>query len=59
MHEFHAWIGLAESTVEDDDVNLSLAVEELKDMVDESKWHDAIFEVRNLNGRNFGSASLR
>ncbi len=56
MHEFHAWIGLAQSTVEDDDELLHEAVSEVKDLVFRSTWHDAVFEVRNLNGQYFLTA---
>jgi hypothetical protein len=57
MHEFHAWIGLAESTVEDDDSALRSAVNEIERLVAEPVWPAARFEVLNLNGRYFFSAS--
>lgn len=53
MHEFHAWIGLAESTEESDIGGLAEAVSELEELAADSKWHDAVFEVRNLNGQYF------
>ena len=53
MHEFHAWIGLAESAEESDLGGLAEAVGELEDLAADSKWHDAVFEVRNLNGQYF------
>jgi len=56
MHEFHAWIGLAESTEESDRGGLQEAVGELKELAADSKWHDAVFEVRNLNGQYFVTA---
>jgi hypothetical protein len=57
MHEFHAWIGLAQSTLEDDEGLLGAAVNEIKDLVSHSVWHDAVFEVRNLNGQYFLTAT--
>lgn len=56
MHEFHAWIGLAESTEESDLGGLAEAVGELEELAADSKWHDADFEVRNLNGQYFVTA---
>jgi hypothetical protein len=53
MHEFHAWIGLSESTEESDLGGLQQAVGELQEVAADSKWHDAIFEVKNLNGQYF------
>jgi hypothetical protein len=53
MHEFHAWIGLAESAAESDLGGLAEAVGELEELAADSKWHDAVFEVRNLNGQYF------
>lgn len=57
MHEFHAWIGLAESTFEDDDVKFAAAVERLEAIVAQESWHDARFEVFNLNGFYFLTAT--
>jgi hypothetical protein len=57
MHEFHAWIGLAESTEEDDRDKLLAAITELQELVDESQWHDAVFDLRSLNGRYFLTAT--
>ena len=56
MHEFHAWIGLAESAEESDLGGLAEAVGELEELAADSKWHDAVFEVRNLNGQYFVTA---
>lgn len=56
MHEFHAWIGLSESTEESDLGGLPDAVDELQELAADSKWHDAVFEVRNLNGQYFLTA---
>lgn len=56
MHEFHAWIGLSESTEESDIGGLSQAIDELQKMVDVSEWHDAVFELKNLNGQHFLTA---
>lgn len=56
MHEFHAWIGLSESTEESDLGGLQNAVGELQQLAADSKWHDAFFEVRNLNGQYFVTA---
>ena len=56
MHEFHAWIGLSESTEESDLGGLQDVVSELQELTGDSKWHDAVFEVRNLNGQYFLTA---
>lgn len=56
MHEFHAWIGLAESTNESDLGGLQDAVGGLRELAAGSRWHDAAFEVRNLNGQYFVTA---
>jgi len=56
MHEFHAWIGLSESTDESDLGGLQDAVRELQELAADSEWHDAVFEVRNLNGQYFVTA---
>jgi hypothetical protein len=53
MHEFHAWIGLAESAQEADLGGLEQAVDELQQLTADSNWHDAVFELRNLNGQHF------
>lgn len=53
MHEFHAWIGLSESTEENDLGGLQDAVGELRELAADSRWHDAVFEVRSLNGQFF------
>jgi hypothetical protein len=57
MHEFHAWIGLAESPDEIDQGQLKEKVVELRDLVADSSWHDAVFEVKGLNGGYFFSAT--
>lgn len=57
MHEFHAWIGLAQSTYEDDDHLLEVAIGEVRELVSRSRWHDAAFEVVNLNGQHFFTAT--
>jgi len=56
MHEFHAWIGLSESPREADLGGLRDAVRELRELAAGSRWHDAVFEVRNLNGQYFVTA---
>ena len=56
MHEFHAWIGLAESTEESDLGKLHEVVSELQEIVDDSNWHDASFKLQNLNGQFFLTA---
>ena len=56
MHEFHAWVGLSESTEESDLGGLQSAVVELQELTAESQWHDAVFEVKNLNGQYFFTA---
>lgn len=57
MHEFHAWVGLAESTSDDDGEKLVAAVSNLEQVVREKSWHDARFDLRNLNGRWFLTAT--
>lgn len=56
MHEFHAWIGLSESTEESDCGNLEQVVKDLQELAADSDWHDAAFELRNLNGQYFFTA---
>ena len=53
MHEFHAWIGLAESAEEVDAGQLQEKVAELQELVADSNWHDAVFELRALNEQYF------
>ena len=53
----HAWIGLSESDEESDLGQLEGKVAELQELVADSRWHDAVFEVRNLNGGHFFSAT--
>lgn len=57
MHEFHAWFGLAQSPDEDDEAALSRAIDELGRLVESPQWHDAVFELRQLNGRYFLTAT--
>lgn len=57
MHEFHAWIGLAQSPGEDDEDLLRTGIDELRKLIAESTWHDAVFEVRSLNGGHFFTAT--
>ena len=56
MHEFHAWIGLDESTEESGTGHLTEVIEELQALAAESKWHDATFDVKSLNGQYFFAA---
>jgi len=56
MHEFHAWIGLDESTEESGTGHLTEVIEELQALAAESKWHDATFDVKILNGQYFFAA---
>ncbi|MBO0805595.1 MAG: hypothetical protein J2P25_21275 [Nocardiopsaceae bacterium] len=56
MHEFHAWIRLSESTEESDLGNLRVVVNDLRALAEESKWHDASFEIKSLNGQHFFTA---
>lgn len=54
VHEFHAWVGLDESlTGEDDPVDLDATIAEMQELVEDFKWHDATFDVINLNGQHF------
>jgi hypothetical protein len=57
MHEFHAWIGLAQSPAEGDDELFAQAVDEIEDLVSRSKWHDTSFQLQNLNGQYFLTAT--
>ncbi len=57
MHEFHAWVGLSESTEESDLGGLQAIVDELQELVADSQWHDAVFELQNLNGQYFLTAT--
>jgi hypothetical protein len=50
MHEFHAWVGLAQSTDEDDDVEVAEAVRDLQARLDDAEFHDAHFGIKELNG---------
>lgn len=56
MHEFHAWVGLSESTEEDDLSSMQEVIHELQELAAESRWHDAVFDIKNLNGQFFFSA---
>jgi hypothetical protein len=57
MHEFHAWIELNESAQESDLGQLEDKVTELHELVADSRWHDAVFEIRSLNGGHFFTAT--
>ena len=57
MHEFHIWTGLAQSPDEDNEDLLNAGVDELRNLIAESTWHDAVFEVRSLNGGYFFTAT--
>ncbi|MEV4703381.1 Imm7 family immunity protein [Actinoplanes sp. NPDC049316] len=57
MHEFHAWIGLAQSPYEDDDDLLERGVAEVRAFVGRADWPDAVFAVRRLNGQYFLTAT--
>jgi len=57
MHEFHAWIELSESAQESDLGQLKEKVAELYELVADSGWHDAVFEIQNLNGGHFFTAT--
>jgi len=57
MHEFHAWIKLSESAEESDLGQLREKVAELQDLAADSSWHDAVFDVRGLNGGYFFTAT--
>jgi surfactin synthase thioesterase subunit len=57
MHKFHAWLELSESAQEGDLGQLEDKVTELQELVADSRWHDAVFEVRNLNGGHFFTAT--
>jgi Immunity protein 7 len=58
LHEFHAWIGLAQSPGDDDvESLLEAGVAQVQDLAAGSVWHDAVFDVRNLNGQYFLTAT--
>jgi Immunity protein 7 len=57
MHEFHAWIKLAESAEESDLGQLTEKVIEVRDLAADSDYRDAVFEVKGLNGAYFFSAT--
>jgi hypothetical protein len=57
MHEFHAWIGLSESTEESDLGQFREKVDELQELAADSTYHDALFEIRDLNGQYFFNAA--
>ena len=57
MHEFHAWVGLAESPLDDDDERFVAGLAEVERIVADSVWHDATFAVKCLNGSYFFTAT--
>lgn len=58
MHEFHAWIGLEQSTYESDDRLQALGVARVRDFIAETEdWHNATFRVDALNGSYFLTAT--
>lgn len=57
MHEFHAWVGLADSPFEDDPDRMAAAIDELRHFVGTYSWPDASFDIKNLNGRHFFTAT--
>ena len=57
MHEFHAWIGLGESAFEHDEGHLKEKLDQLRELVADEEWHDAVFAVHSLNGGYFFTAT--
>ena len=53
MHEFHAWVGLSSSAIEDEGPTTKAVVERLRAMIATHKWHDASFTIENHNGQFF------
>ena len=50
MHEFYAWISLAQSPYEDDDELLEAGVAEVRDRIATANWLTAHFDLRVMNG---------
>jgi hypothetical protein len=57
MHEFHAWIGLAQSPYEDDEELLRRGIDQVTALIARADWPDAVFGVRSLNGQHFVTAT--
>jgi hypothetical protein len=57
MHVFHAWIELRESPQEISDGLLAEGLAELEELAAADSWHDAVFEIRHLNGGHFFTAT--
>jgi hypothetical protein len=56
MHEFHAWITLRDSTVEEDKREIARVVEELKSAIASANWPTARYQVQTFNGLFFLNA---
>jgi hypothetical protein len=57
MHEFHAWLGLADSTDESDDARVASAVAEVREFLGGVEWPSAQVDLRMVNGVYFVSAT--
>jgi hypothetical protein len=57
MHEFHAWLGLADSTDEDDPERTAAAVAEIRQFLDGVAWPSAQVDLRMVNGGHFVTAT--
>jgi hypothetical protein len=56
MHEFHAWITLRDSTVEEDKREIARVVEELECIIAAVIWPTARYQVQTFNGLYFLNA---
>ena len=50
MHDFHAWISLAQSPFEDDDDLFAQGVEEVRSYLAGADFHTSVFELKTFNG---------
>lgn len=53
MYEFHAWVGLSDSTDEDDRERVGVVVERMRNLIRGSSWPDATFRIDSMNGQFF------
>jgi hypothetical protein len=53
MYEFHAWVGLSDSTVESDHDRIESVVAQLIELIGDPGWSAASFAVPQFNGQYF------
>ena len=53
MYEFHAWVGLSDSTYESDGNRVGTVVSQLTDLIGDRGWTAASFAVPQFNGQYF------